>query len=256
MKRNIFIQLFAVFLLLLSLPSQAVTQTRFADSIKAVKKQLSSYKTDFESLNTAFETDENLEKNLSLYNDCCEKLQIYFDDRKSFITEYNTLYSIWSDIKQIRTDIDDKIETLEKAEERQNTLTKLNQDLEQIDKEYQDLIQRFQGLSQLKRNPASDTLDLLKNRDTELYTEYFSLKTRYKDLIEQEPSMNSKCTTIETSHRIISETPKIEKIKWSDIIFKISLLAAVLFFLINLIVSKKKLKDQMGGKKKKQIPTI
>ena len=255
MKKKTFLQL-CVGCLILLLPYNAFTQARFADSLKTVKKELTNYKMELESIYESFDTENEYENDMKRYDDCSEQLMIFFEPRKTFIAEYSTLYSIWSDIKQIRDDIDEKIEVLKKKQELKKTLTILREDLELTCTQYKILISQFQNLDQMKRNPASDTLAKLKNRDAELFNEYSIQKTQHKELIAQEPTVDSLCDFIEASHKTISEAKDIEKIKWGDIIFKVTLVLAVLFFIINLIVSKAKLKKQLNGKKNKHIPSI
>ena len=109
----------------------------------------------------------------------------------------------------------------------------------------------------MKRKAAKDTLAALKNRDMELYQEYTANKIQHKEIISQNPLLDSLCNRIENCHKTISEAQSIETIKWGDIIFKVTIVGALMAFLINLIVSKKKLNNQMNGKKKKKhIPSI
>ena len=109
----------------------------------------------------------------------------------------------------------------------------------------------------MKRKAAKDTLSALKNSDVDLYPEYAAKKIQHKDIISQNPLLDSLCNRIDNCHKTISEAQNIETIKWGDIIFKVTIVAALLAFLINLIVSKKKLNNQLNGKKnKKHIPSI
>ena len=245
-------------LLSLALPFGAVSQSGYADSVKMIKNELKTYQAQLEKIDQDLVTYADYELYSSTYRDCVERMDIYYEANKSFIAlECPALFDIWSDIKDLREEMDKKIETMRQASEAEARVKELEVDFTQTMLQYERWNITFQQLGQMKRKAAHDTLVTLKNRDAELYTEYATKQIQNKEIITQNPSLDSLCNCIETYHKTISEAQTIETIKWGDVIFKVTIVSALLAFLINLVVSKKKLNNQLNGKKKKKhIPSI
>lgn len=240
------------------LPVRVVSQNSYADSVKAIKNELKTYQAQLQTIEENLVTYADYELLSSTYRDCVERMDIYYDANKSFIAlQCQALFDIWSDIKDLREDIDKKIEKLRQESETEKLKQELEADFSVMAFQYDQMSDGFQHLGEMKRKVAKDTLAAWKNRDAELYSTYTAKKVQHKDIIAQDPSLDSLCKRIETCHKTISEAQDINTIKWGDIIFKVTILAALLAFLINLIVSKKKLNNQLNGKKKKKFtPSI
>lgn len=244
-------------LLLLGNPFRAVSQYSYADSIKLIKNQLLAYESRLNAIEEGLVTYTDCDLYSSNYRDCVEQMNAFYEDNKSLILLQNkTLSEIWSRIQDLREDIDEKMMVLEREKEAEKQRRELQQDLSEISLQYDQWNASFQQLGQMKKKVARDTLQSLKKRDLDLFARYSSKKLQNEDIIAQDPSLEYMCNHIETLHKTISEAKDIETVKWGDIIFKVIIIAAVLFFLINLIVSKKNLKNQLNGKKNKHIPSI
>ena len=251
--------LVVIWLVLLALtPTWALSQSGYADSVKEIKSELKNYLSQLETIEKNLVTYSDYELYSSTYRDCVERMDVYYEANKSFITlESQLLFDIWSDIKDLREDIDKKIETLRQEAQNEALTRELETDFTLTALQYDQLAAIFQQLPQMKRKAAKDTLTALKNRDLELYPPYATQKIQHKDIIAQNLLLDSLCKRIDSCHKTISEAQNIETVKWGDIIFKVTIVAALLAFLINLIVSKKKLNNQLNGKKnKKHIPSI
>ena len=161
------------------------------------------------------------------------------------------------DIMVFRKDIEKKMEKLQQEAKTAALARDLETEFTLTALQYDRLTSIFQQLPQMKRRIAKDTLVALKNRDMDIYPIFVAQKNQHKDIIASEPMLDSLCKRIESGHKTISEAQNIETVKWGDIIFKVTIVAALLAFLINIIVSKKKLNNQMNGKKKKKFtPSI
>lgn len=246
------------FFLLALTPTWAFSQSGYADSVKEIKSELKNYLSQLETIEKNLVTYSDYELYSSTYRDCVERMDVYYETNKSFITlESQLLFDIWSEIKDLREDIDEKIETLRQEAQAEALTRELETDFSLTALKYDQFAATFQQLPQMKRKAAKDTLAALKSRDMELYPVYAAQKIQHKDIIAQNPLLDSLCKRIDSCHKTISEAQNIETVKWGDIIFKVTIVAALLAFLINLIVSKKKLNNQLNGKKKKKhIPSI
>lgn len=244
--------------LLAMLPLRASSQSSYADSVKEIKSELKNYLSQLETIEKNLVTYSDYELYSSTYRNCVDRMDVYYETNKSFITlESQLLFDIWSDIKDLREDIDGKIATLRQEAQTEALARELETDFTLTAIQYDQLAAIFQQLPQMKRKAAKDTLIALKNRDLELYQVYAAQKIQHKDVIASNPLLDSLCKRIDGCHKTISEAQNIETVKWGDIIFKVTIVAALLAFLINLIVSKKKLNNQLNGKKnKKHIPSI
>ena len=241
-----------------ALPAQAVSQSSYADSVKEIKNELKTYQAQLETIERNLVTYADYELYSSTYRDCVERMDVFYEANKPLIAlESQMLFDIWSDIKDLREEIDKKIEILRQEAQTETLTRELETELTLTALKYEQLATLYQQLPQMKRKVAKDTLSALKNRDAELYPEYAAKKIQHKEIISQNPPLDSLCNKIDNCHKTISEAQNIETIKWGDIIFKVTIVAALLAFLINLIVSKKKLNNQLNGKKnKKHIPSI
>ena len=244
--------------LLVTLPLRAVSQSGYADSVKEIKNELKTYQSQLETIERNLVTYSDYELYSSTYRDCVERMDVFYEANKPFIAlESQMLFDIWSHIKDLREEIDKKIERLRQEEQTEALTRELETELTLTSLKYDQLSTVYQQLPEMKRKAAKDTLAALKNRDMEFYQEYTANKIQHKEIISQNPLLDSLCNRIENCHKTISEAQSIETIKWGDIIFKVTIVGALMAFLINLIVSKKKLNNQMNGKKKKKhIPSI
>ena len=255
-KRTQFLTVLVV-ILLLGNPFRAASQNSYADSIKLIKNELMAYESRLNAIEEGLATYKDCDLYSSNYRDCVERMNAFFEENKSLILLQNkALSDIWSRIQDLREDIDEKMMVLEREKEAEKQRMDLQQDLSEISLQYDQWGTSFQQLGQMKKKAARDTLQSLKKRDLDLFARYSSKKMQNEDVIAQDPSLESMCNHIETLHKTISEAKDIETVKWGDIIFKVIIIVAVLFFLINLIVSKKNLKNQLNGKKNKHIPSI
>lgn len=238
---------------LLALPVRAVSQGGYADSIKAIKNELKAYQSQLETIERNLVTYEDYDLYSSTYRDCVERMDVFYEANKPTIAlENQMLFDIWSEIKDLREDIDEKVDSLRQVAEKEALARELETELTLTSLRYEQMNAAFQQLPQMKRKAAKDTLTALKSRDMELYQVYATYKIQHKDLIAKTPQLDSLCGIIDGYHKTISEAQNIENIKWGDIIFKVTIVAALLAFLINLVVSKKKLNKQLNGKKKKK----
>lgn len=239
--------------LLAAIPARAVSQSGHADSIKAIKNELKTYQSQLETIEQNLVTFEDYDLYSSTYRDCVERMDVFYEANKATIALQNPmLFEIWSDIKDLREDIDEKIAVLREEAEAEALARKLETELTLTSIQYEQMNAKFQQLPQMKRKIAKDTLAALKSRDMELYPIYAASKTQHKDLIAQNPLLDSLCGRIDSCHKTISEAQNIETVKWGDLIFKVTIVTALLAFLINLVVNKKKLNTQLNGKKKKK----
>lgn len=231
-------------------PLVGVAQTTHADSVKTAKAELKEFLKERESGLVALDNGQPC--------NCDPKdWDFFYETYRPLIHGDEELNSMRKKIEELDVKIVEKKESISEKEENQKKQTQFQADLEGIHQKYKDLMRQYQALDQLKRNARSDTLEKIQNSEREIFAKYQFLIDQNKDYTAQ-PPVDTVCKYIEKSHREISDAPKIEKIKWGDIIFKVTLVVALLFFVINLIVSKKKLKNQMNGKSKnkKSIPTI
>ena len=257
MRKRTQILTFLGVLLLFGNPFRTVAQNSYADSIRMIKNELISYESRLKDIDQGLTAYRDCDLYSRNYRDCVAQMEAFYQENKSLILLQNkALTEIWSRILDLREDIDEKMVALEREKEVEEHKRELYQELSETSLRYDQLNGSYQQLGQMKKKAAHDTLVSLKKRDSELYQEYFSKKTQNEDFIDQDPSLESLCNHIETFHKTISEAKDIETIKWGDVIFKVTIMAALLFFLINLIVSKKKLKNQLNGKKNKHIPSI
>ncbi len=241
------------FFLLALTPTWAFSQRGYADSVKEIKSELKNYLSQLETIEKNLVTYSDYELYSSTYRDCVERMDVYYETNKSFITlESQLLFDIWSEIKDLREDIDEKIETLRQEAQAEALTRELETDFSLTALKYDQFAATFQQLPQMKRKAAKDTLVALKNRDMDLYPVFATQKIQHKDIIASNPLLDSLCKRIDSGHKTISEAQNIETVKWGDIIFKVTIVAALLAFLINLIVSKKQLNKQLNGKKKKK----
>ena len=257
--RNKFHILFAFFSLTVLVHSGLEAQMSMRDSLRDAVRELTSLQEQLVRIDEKITTYSDYEVYSSDYRDFCMQADYYYQGHQPFImSQKEKLFSIWSNIVDRREAIDEKISNLEQENQRQMMLNDHNNEFLGVKMQYEQLLQGVQKIPSMKRNPSADTLALIKKKDSELYPTFSAKKSQQdvKDLIAQNPSLDSTCNFIETAHKAISEAKDIEKIKWGDIIFKVTLVTAVLFFLINLIVSKKKLKTQLNGKKNKYTPSI
>lgn len=237
--------------LCLLLPISVGAQQSFLkDSIKLVQGELVQWEKDLKAACDGLEAGNKKDYSFS-------SLDRYLERNKDFLLAHEEFDCSCERIDQLRNEIGKRIESIIENEKNQEELVKCKEGLEAICQKYTALMKQFNTLDQLKRNARSDTLAKIKKVDGELFNEYTAKKTQYGESASQ-PPLDSLCKYIDNSHHAISEAPEIEKIKWGNIIFQVTIVAALLFFVINLIVSKKKLKNQMGGKakKKKDIPTL
>lgn len=251
--------LFAFVVVAILLQSSLVAQSSMRDSLKAAVKELNALQEQLVAIDGKINSYTDYEVYSSEYRDFCVEADYYYEGHQSFImSQKEKLFSIWSKITDLKESLDSKIKELEQERQKQEQLDALKVELENLKMQYEQLLLGFQRLPSMKRNPSADTLALLKKKDSELYPNFSAQKSQpdFKDLVAQNPPLDSLCNYIEGAHKTISEAKDIEKIKWGDIIFKVTLVSAVLFFLINLIVSKKKLKTQLNGKKNKFTPSI
>lgn len=254
-KQTVILALFS--LLLWCHPSHGFAQDGYSDSVKAIKNELKAYQAQLESIDESLVTYSDYELYSSIYRDCNEKMDIFYEENKSFIVlQEPALSAIWSGIKDLREEIDAKIENLKLEDVKESKKRELETEFSLTAMRYDQLNAKYKQLGQMKKRVAKDSLLSLKNRETELFTDYSARKIQNKELISQSPSLDSLCKHIDTLHQTISEAKDIETVKWGDLIFKVTIIAALLFFLINLIVSKKNLKKQLNGKKNKHIPSI
>lgn len=257
MKKNKFITnaLFCGIILLL-FHFTAVSQSSFRDSLNIVTKELTAYKTQMQELYEAFDDTNKYEACTENFDRNCMLIDNYFINNQDIIRKCPDLFNIWGDIETIRKKTNEKKELIPKEKEKQKKLTQLRAELELTLQQYKGIITQYQELDKIKRNPAHDTLQKLKNRNDVLYEKYSQLKMQNNELISDNHSVDSLCNLIEAAHKTISEAKDIKKINWGDIIFKVVIVGGLLFILINIIVSKKKLKKQLNGSKGKNIPTI
>lgn len=251
--------LFVFFSLTVLVHSGLEAQMSMRDSLKNAVRDLTSLQEQIVAIDEKITTYTDYEVYSRDYRDFCMQADYYFEGHQPFImSQKEKLFPLWSQIVDRREALDEKISNLEQENQRQMMLNDLNNEFGSVRMQYEQLLQGFQKIPSMKRNPSADTLALLKKKDSELYPTFSAKKSQQevKDLIVQNPSLDSTCNFIEAAHKAISEAKDIEKIKWGDIIFKVTLVTAVLFFLINLIVSKKKLKNQLNGKKNKYTPSI
>ena len=257
--RNKFHILFAFFSSTVLVHSGLEAQMSMRDSLRDAVRELTSLQEQLVRIDEKITTYSDYEVYSSDYRDFCMQADYYYQGHQPFImSQKEKLFSIWSNIVDRREAIDEKISNLEQENQRQMMLNDLNNEFLGVKMQYEQLLQGVQKIPSMKRNPSADTLALIKKKDSELYPTFSAKKSQQdvKDLIAQNPSLDSTCNFIEAAHKAISEAKDIEKIKWGDIIFKVTLVTAVLFFLTNLIVSKKKLKTQLNGKKNKYTPSI
>lgn len=249
---------FVCAVLMALLPAQAVPQSGYADSVREIKGELRSYQSQLETIERNLVTYADYDLYASTYRDCVERMDVYYETNKSFIAlQSQVLFDIWSEIKDMREEIDEKIARLRTESETIRLTQELETEFSLVASQYDRMAVGIQQLGQLKRKVAKDTLAAWKNRDMELYSNYTTRKIQHKDVIAQDSSLNSLSKHIESCHKTISEAPDINPVKWGDVVFKVTIVAALLAFLINLIVSKKKLNNQLNGKKKKKFtPSI
>ena len=253
-KRSFLLTCFLV-LLLLSTPHGIVAQSSYDDSIRAAKSELMHFEARLKTIDTCLKTYLDCDLYSRNYDECIERIDYLYESNKPMILENADLSKLWFNVRDLRKDIEEKMVDLKRMQEMEEQKKKLQEEFHQIALEYDQLATRFHLLGQMKKKAAHDTLKSLKCRETDLYNEYSINKTPNKDIIAQDPSLDSLCEHIETVHNTISHAD-IETNNWGEIVFKVTIMAAVLFFLINLIVSKKKLKNHMNGKKSKQIPSL
>ena len=254
-KRTFQWTFFGIILLLIS-PIKAVSQSSYADSVREVKQALIDYETRLSKIDQYLMTYDDCTIYSRNYDECVEFTDYLYEANKPMILENAALSKIWFNIKDLRRDIDEKMVVFKREQETENLRRDLRMEFSQISSQYDQLVVSYQQLDQMKRKAGHDTLQSLKKRDSEIFGKYSSKKIQNENIIAEDSSLKSLCNHIETLHKTINEANDIETIKWGDVIFKVTIMAALLFFLINLIVSKKKLKNQLNGKKNKHIPSI
>ena len=254
------LQFLLVFLILtVYAQAGAVAQMSMRDSLKNAVRELTALQERIADIDDKITNYTDYEVYSSEYRDFCTEADYYYEGHQSFImSQKEKLFSIWSKISDLREALEEKISNLEQENQKKELLEKLGGEFGEVKAQYEQLLQSFKKIPSMKRNPSADTLALLKKKDSELYPVFSAKKAQpeVKELVAQNPPLDSVSNFIETAHKTISEAEDIEKIKWGDIIFKVTLVSAVLFFLINLIASKKKLKNQLNGKKNKFTPSI
>lgn len=239
--------------LVLTLPMRAVSQSGYADSVKAIKSELKNYQAQLESIEREMVTFTDCDRLSDDYLRCTTQMDVFYNENRSFITlQSQILYDMWMDIMVLRKAIDEKMEILQQEAKLEALARDLEAEFTLTALQYDQLTAIFQQLPQMKRKAAKDTLVALKNRDMDLYPVFATQKIQHKDIIASNPLLDSLCKRIDSGHKTISEAQNIETVKWGDIIFKVTIVAALLAFLINLIVSKKQLNKQLNGKKKKK----
>ena len=256
MRKRTLLLTFLGVLSLLSSPFKAASQSSYADSVKEVKKALIGYEARLSEIDQSLINYDYCEIYSRNYDECVEFTEYLYETNKSIILENPALSKIWFNIKDLRRDIDEKMVVFKREQETENLRRDLRMEFSQISSQYDQLVVSYQQLDQMKRKAGHDTLQSLKKRDSEIFGKYSSKKIQNENIIAEDSSLKSLCNHIETLHKTINEANDIETIKWGDVIFKVTIMAALLFFLINLIVSKKKLKNQLNGKKNKHIPSI
>lgn len=254
-KRTRILTLWGV-LLLFGNPFQIAAQDRYVDSLKEVKKALSGYEARLSEIDQSLINYDYCEIYSRNYDECVEFTEYLYETNKSMILENSALSKIWFNIKDLRRNIDDKMIVFKREQETENLKRELRTEFLQLSAQYDQLLVSYQRLDQMKRKAGHDTLQSLKKRDSEMFVKYSNKKAQNENTIAQDSSLKSLCGHIETLHKTINEAKDIETIKWGDVIFRVTIMAALLFFLINLIVSKKKLKNQLNGKNNKHIPSI
>ena len=242
--------------LLLISPFKAVSQSSYADSVREVKQALIDYEARLSKIDQYLMNYDDCAIYSRNYDECVEFTDYLYEANKPMILENAALSKIWFNIKDLRRDIDEKMVVFKREQETENMKRDLRMEFSQISSQYDQLVVSYQQLDQIKRKAGHDTLQSLKKRDSEMFGKYSSKKLQNESIIAEDSSLKSLCNHIETLHKTINEANDIETIKWGDVIFKVTIVAALLFFLINLIVSKKKLKNQLNGKKNKHIPSI
>ena len=249
---------FVCAVLMAVLPAQAMPQSRYADSVREIKGELRSYQSQLEAIDRELVTFTDCERLSDDYLRCTTQMDVFYNENMSFITlQSQILYDMWMDIMVFRKDIEKKMEKLQQEAKTAALARDLETEFTLTALQYDRLTSIFQQLPQMKRRIAKDTLVALKNRDMDIYPIFVAQKNQHKDIIASEPMLDSLCKRIESGHKTISEAQNIETVKWGDIIFKVTIVAALLAFLINIIVSKKTLNNQMNGKKKKKFtPSI
>lgn len=257
MRTNILL-MFALVILVMMLPVQAISQNGYEDSVKMFKNEMKNYRTQLETIESDMITISDCERLSGDYSKCTNRMDVFYNENMSFITlKSQVLYDYWVDIMALRNDIDKKMESLKQEARMEALAHDLEEELTLTAFQYDQLTTMFQQLSQMKRNAAKDTLIALKKRDMDIYPIYATQKAQNKDIIASNSRLDSLCKRIDSGHKTINEAQNIETVKWGDIIFKVTIVAALLAFLINLIVSKKKLNNQLNGKKnKKYTPTL
>lgn len=244
-----------VCLLLIALPSvQVFSQSGFIDSMREFKNELKSYLSQLETIQSEIALNQDYEQISNEYLICTPQMDAFYEENKSFIQlkKQKDLSDLWSKILLSRKEIEKQLEDLKLKAQKEEQARDLEAALTATSLQYDQLSERFRKRALMKRKAANDTLDVLKKRDGELYQNYLTQKTQHAELIKQNDLLDSLCRRIESSHKAIDEAQNLKITNWGDIIFKVTIVTALLAFLINIIVSKKKLNNQLNGKKKKK----
>ena len=111
-------------ILMVTLPVRVMSQNGYADSVKEIKNELKNYQAQLETIEQNLVTYADYELYSSTYRNCVERMDVFYEANKTFIAlESQILFDIWSNIKDMREEIDKKIETLNQ-EAQVETLTR------------------------------------------------------------------------------------------------------------------------------------
>lgn len=246
--------------LLMALPSaQVFSQSGFIDSVKEFRSELKNYLSQLDAIQGEIALGQDYERISNEFLVCTPQMDAFYEENKSFIQlkKQKDLIDLWSKILLSRKEIEKQLEELKQKAQQEAQARDLESALTATSLQYDQLSERFRKRAQMKRKAANDTLAVLKKRDSELYQNYLTQKTRHAELIKQNELLDSLCRRIESGHKTIDEAQNFKIANWGDIIFKVTIVTALLAFLINIIVSKKKLNNQLNGKKKKKFtPSI
>lgn len=100
--------------LVLTLPMRAVSQSGYADSVKAIKSELKNYQAQLESIEREMISFTDCDRLSDDYLRCTTQMDVFYNENRSFITlQSQILYDMWMDIMVLRKAIDEKMEILQ-----------------------------------------------------------------------------------------------------------------------------------------------
>lgn len=229
------------------------------EKVEKAKDQIAGLYGDLRIVDGKIQFFEDIEVNEREYLSLKDRFGIWESNNQSYVLEEEEISKKYESYRNLQYELEKKMDSLKADKEKQDKIQKVASKFVEYQSQMQSL--ERQG-NKCQENKRIDSLNMIKNKASDCFSQSSAFYMGNQEMVDENDSIKLLWNDINDINSRIKDM-NIVPIKWGDLVFKIVIVCAALFFGINLIAQKIKMKkmtqitvDNHRKKKEENMPSI